>query len=84
MEAVQGDSDAMLERIALVEDMRAEWEQTEVLRLLLSQAPSLSLIELDEVIRVCVCVSPSFCPLDLKHKIQDWLYCHKKEFIALE
>ena len=56
MEGVQGDSDAMLERIALVEDMRAEWEQTEVLRSLLSQAPSLSLTEMDEVIRVCVCV----------------------------
>ena len=66
MEAVQGDSDAMLERIALVEDMRTEWEQTEVLRSLLLQAPSLSLVELDEVIRVCV--SPSFRSLDTKYK----------------
>lgn len=52
MEVVQGDSDALLGRIGLMEDMRMEWEQTEILRALLSEAPS-SLVGMDEV---CVCV----------------------------
>lgn len=52
MEVVQADSDALLGRIGLMEDMRMEWEQTEILRALLSEAPS-SLVGMDEV---CVCV----------------------------
>jgi len=48
MEVVQGDSDTLLGRIGLMEDMRMEWEQTEILRALLSEAPS-SLVGMDEV-----------------------------------
>ena len=50
MEVVQADSDALLGRIGLMEDMRMEWEQTEILRALLSEAPS-SLVGMDEVCR---------------------------------
>ena len=50
-EVVQDESDALLGRIGLMEDMRMEWDQTEVLRALLSEAPS-SLVGMDEV---CVC-----------------------------
>lgn len=48
LEAVEGDSDLVLERMGLLEDMRVELEQTQVLGELLQESPP-SLFGMDEV-----------------------------------
>ena len=51
-EWVGRDNDAVFERIGLLEDVRVEWEQTQLLKSLLTRTPSI--IGMDEVSSVCV------------------------------
>ena len=55
IDAVQsnGADDTQLEQIGLLEDMRVEWEQVQLLRAHLSEGPS-SLVGMDEVDKLCL------------------------------
>ena len=43
-----GDGDSVFDRIGLLEDMRTEWDQTQLLRSLLANAPP-TVVGMDEV-----------------------------------